>query len=99
MDYLELNHDGEPQLKRNHEYYFQIQTQLGVTARTYCDFFVYTSHGYFLERINFDKRFWDEILDVLVKFWKKVIGPELLNRNIFLKHFLFKMIFLPFSIL
>ena len=87
LDYLELSHDGKPQLKRNHEYYFQIQTQLGVTERTYCDFFVYTSHGYYLERIKFDKIFWDEILDVLVKFWKKVIGPELLNRNIFLTHF------------
>ena len=41
-------------LKTNEPYYFQVQWQLGVTARKYCDFFVYTTVGFHLERIFFD---------------------------------------------
>ena len=40
-------------LKKNTSYYFQVQGQLGVTNRKYCDFFVYTTAGFHLERKEF----------------------------------------------
>uniref|UniRef100_A0A7M5VBF9 YqaJ viral recombinase domain-containing protein n=2 Tax=Clytia hemisphaerica TaxID=252671 RepID=A0A7M5VBF9_9CNID len=60
---------GLVNLKRNHNYFFQIQGQLGVTGRKYCDFFVYTRHGEYMERIKFEPTLWTEILDRLNCFW------------------------------
>jgi YqaJ-like viral recombinase domain len=46
--------DGCLLLKKSHEYHCQIQLQLSVTKATWCDFFVYTPHGYHCERIYAD---------------------------------------------
>lgn len=35
--------DGKPSLKQNHNYYAQVQGQLGSTQCNWCDFIVYTS--------------------------------------------------------
>ena len=39
-------------LKKDHDYFAQIQGQLAITKRKWCDFFVYTVHGFFLARIH-----------------------------------------------
>ena len=65
-------------LKMNHQYYFQVQGQIGVCGLKYCDFFVYTSHGFHLERIVFDKVFWMQLLTKLRDFWQNYVRPELL---------------------
>ncbi|XP_071506667.1 uncharacterized protein [Diadema antillarum] len=41
LDYLTMV-DGETKLKNNHQYYYQVQCQMGITGRTWCDFFVYS---------------------------------------------------------
>ena len=51
--------DGDIQLATSHDYYFQVQGQLGVTGRKWCDFFVYTQKGFHLERIPFNKELWE----------------------------------------
>ena len=83
LSYLELR-NGKTKVKKNSDYYFQIQGQMGVAEGNYTDFFVFTFHGYHKERILFDKEFWCEVLQKLVWFWKKFIGPELVICN--LKH-------------
>ena len=40
----------------SHPYYSQVQTQMGVTGRRWCEFLVYTRHGIHLERIMFDQQ-------------------------------------------
>ena len=52
------NIDGQPKLKRNHNYYAQVQGLMGVTGTRWCDFVVYTSKGMSIERIPFDEQFW-----------------------------------------
>ena len=47
--------DGDIQLATSHDYYFQVQGQLGVTGRKWGDFFVYTQKGFHLERIPINK--------------------------------------------
>lgn len=42
-------------LKTDCSYYFQVQGQLAVSGRNYCDFLVYTTAGYHLERIFFNQ--------------------------------------------
>ena len=53
--------DNERCLDRTHSYYFQIQMQLFVTERQFCDFIVWWPHGVYVERIYVDKNFMEKI--------------------------------------
>ena len=53
LDFLHVE-DNSLTIKKSHKYYSQMQGQMGVTGRQYCDFFVYTHHGYHLERVQYD---------------------------------------------
>ena len=44
--------EGNYHLKRTHDYYYQVQGQLYVTARRWCDFVVWTPHYTSVERIR-----------------------------------------------
>jgi hypothetical protein len=39
-------------LKRNHKYYFQVQMQLGICEKRFCDFIVWSPSGMSVERID-----------------------------------------------
>ena len=41
-----------------HQYYSQIQGQLAITQRLWCDFIRYTPKGISVERIDFDSDYW-----------------------------------------
>ena len=49
--YLTRSH-GTLSLKENHQYMTQISMPLSLTGLKWCDFFVYTSKGHFLQRIS-----------------------------------------------
>ena len=68
LNYLCLKNDGTTTIKQNHVYLAQLQGQMARSKRYYCDFFVYTHKGYFLERINFDNIYWCQILNNLEIF-------------------------------
>ena len=80
LGYLE-DKEGKPSLKKNTDYYYQIQGQMGVTGRCYTDLVVFTSHGSINERIKFDKPFWLSMLVKLEWFWNNSLCPELLYEN------------------
>uniref|UniRef100_T1ILH2 YqaJ viral recombinase domain-containing protein n=1 Tax=Strigamia maritima TaxID=126957 RepID=T1ILH2_STRMM len=69
-------------LKHKHEYYFQIQGQLAVTRRQWCDVVVYTEVDIHIERIWFDPGFWEGTLLKLNYFLKHALVPELILRRI-----------------
>ena len=57
------------QLERSHSYYCQVQGQMAITERPWCDYIVYTSNGIANDRITFDKLFWEsELLPKLGDF-------------------------------
>lgn len=58
--FLQQTDDGKISLKRNHNYYFQLQGQLFVSGFEFIDFIVYFGDDIpiFIERIYFDKQFW-----------------------------------------
>lgn len=61
-------------LKRNHPYYSQIQGQLAITQRKWCDFVIYTPKSLSIERIPFDNVFWEsELLPKLTAFFDTVL--------------------------
>ena len=68
-DYLVKDDKDELQLKRNHEYYTQIQMQLAVTGLKWCDFFVWCENDHHLETIAFDMNFWQLVKDKSDKFY------------------------------
>ena len=67
-------------LKRNHRYYSQIQGQLAITGRSWCDFLIYTKCGIAVETIHFNEKFWKEkLLPALVKFYENCVAPEIVS--------------------
>lgn len=63
--------DGKPKLKDNHDYYFQVQGQLGVTKAMWCDFVVYTNAGMSIQRIPFNGQFWGTLKEKLKEYYFK----------------------------
>ena len=80
-----LQPDGEKfVLKREHAYYYQVQQQLNITKRAYCDFVVYATSPngskIFQERILPNPEHWATQLTKLSVFWRNCVLPEVLGR-------------------
>lgn len=69
-------------LQRNHNYYTQIQGQMAICNKQWCDFFIFTKHGHHLERILFQKDYWEKIVSNLENFFLKYVVVELLTQDI-----------------
>ena len=63
-------------LKRHHTYYAQIQGQVAIGKRTWCDFVIYTPKGLSVQRIPFDSQYWTEKFPKLKSFYDDCIAPE-----------------------
>ena len=75
--------DGKCVLKESHSYYHQIQLQLLVTERTYCDFVLYAADGpVSIETINRHEQLMSEILNHLSTFWFQVVSPEIFEMRV-----------------
>lgn len=49
--------DGRMQLKKSHDYLYQVQGQLAICGYDYCDFVCWTPHGMVVDRIKADPIF------------------------------------------
>ena len=68
------------QLRRTHNYYYQIQGQLEVTDRNYCIFYVYTPKGCHSEIVTRDRSFFKEKMFTKFKhFYNNVLLPEIID--------------------
>ena len=67
--FMEKVNDSDCRPKRDHEYYTQVQGQMGVTGAQWCDFIVYTSKGLYVERIPFDPAFWQNLRRELLNYY------------------------------
>lgn len=78
--------NGQFQLKRHHNYYYQVQQQLfTVRDRNFCDFVVCgidkEKNAHIVkERIYPDLKHWQTVLPKLELFWRICILPEILGR-------------------
>ena len=77
--------NGELRLKRNHQYYYQVQQHLNITKLKYCDFVVFAFNVnnqpvIFHERIYPDFTLWESLQPKLTTFWRICILPEILGR-------------------
>lgn len=80
LNYLERTNEGRYFLKRDHPYYYQVQTQLGVTGKELCFFVVWTNKNIHVERIVFDENFYSEICSKTKILFDSVILPELVAK-------------------
>ena len=62
-------HNNQLILKKSHDYYYQVQGQLAITRAKWCDFCVYTPHGFSVERITLDASFWQSTVTKLDSFF------------------------------
>ena len=71
--------DGRPFLKRSHNYYLQVQGQLGICGLDWCDFVMYTSKSISIERIQFDEENWANMCNELLDFYIQHFAPVMKN--------------------
>lgn len=69
-------------LRKNHPYYGQIQGQLAITKRDWCDLYIHTCNGSFTERITYDDVFYQNMLHHLKYFFTKYVIPEILTKDL-----------------
>ena len=65
--------NGKFRMKRNHQFYFQVQQQLNITKLKYCDFVVFAFNAnnqpvFYQERIYPDWALWQSVQPKLTKF-------------------------------
>ena len=75
-DCLSADDEGNIRLMQSHDYYAQIQGQLAICEKKFCDFVVYNAQDIFVERIILDEDYWLKMLNVLSTFYFKFILPE-----------------------
>ena len=69
---------GQLRLRDNHKYYAQVQGQMAIGERPWCDFVVFTMKGLSVERISFNLDYWtNTLLPKLVSFYDNCVAPEL----------------------
>ena len=78
-DFMCMLNSGKVTLKRTHKYYYQVQGQMAITRRWWCDFVIWTPHSTTVERINFDEEFWATVVPKLELFYDRAIVPELVS--------------------
>lgn len=69
-------------LKRSHNYYYQIQTQMAITERLWCDFVVWTPLGFSHERITYNEKFIRPLLERASIFHQNILAPEYFEMRI-----------------
>lgn len=67
---------GEVKLNTKHAYYYQVQMQMGVLQRAWCFFVVWSPEGMIVNKIVFDKDFFDAMVPVLKDFHCNYLCPE-----------------------
>ena len=81
---LEKLDNGSVHLKRNHNFYAQVQGEMHIIGVEWCDFVVYTPRGIFVERIVHDGMYWEEtLLPQLQNFYRDHVIPELCTAAIY----------------
>ena len=79
---LQTEADGHQQLKlrEKHPYYAQVQGQMAIGERLWCDFVIFTKKGISVERVIFDDEYWkNTLLPKLEAFFDNCLGPEIVN--------------------
>ena len=70
---------GQVKLRQNSNYFCQVQGQMAIGERLWCDFVVHTPKGISIERITFDQKYWDNVVIKLTEFYDNCFAPEIVS--------------------
>lgn len=76
--YLEKMNNAGFRLSKRHNYFYQVQGQMMIYERSYCDFVVWTTVGLYVERIHYDSEMAMTMVTVLDKFFVSILLPKIL---------------------
>ena len=65
--------DHKLRLKKSHSYYDQIQMQLALTTKSWCDFVFFTLKGMVIDRVHFDQEHWINLKEKILTFYFKYL--------------------------
>ena len=68
-----------PSLRRNHEYFTQIQVAMGLSGALFCDFVVFTFGGIIISRISFDEAYFIDVMKKINMFYRTHMLPKILS--------------------
>lgn len=68
-------------LKEYHRYYTQIQWQMYVCKKPFCDFVVFTNKGIYVQTISYNYQLAQELFRKCSQFLHKILLPEILQRK------------------
>ena len=68
-------------LKQSSDYYKQVQGQMAITRRKWCDFVVWTPNWLTVEHIKFNPVYWDAMFLKLDHFFINWLGPYVISRG------------------
>ena len=77
VKYLLYDENGPVMFDKKHQYFYQMQGQMAILDRPYCDLFVNTHHGHAMCGIDFDVDFWKGVCEALKWFWVTRVFPSL----------------------
>ena len=69
-------------LLHSHKYYNQVQGQLEICRKTFCDFIVWTPNGLFTQRIYKDQHYVEKIVKKVTSFYVESMLPELMTHRL-----------------
>ena len=70
--------DGKIGLKKNHNYYYQVQGAMATLNLQWCDFVVFTNKDLHVQRIYFDNVLWENVMvPELTTFYFQYVLPDL----------------------
>lgn len=73
QDYNLCLEDGQVKLKKTSKWYTQIQTQMGVTGKPWCDFVFFTRKGLSVDRVAFDSVHYHDCVQKATAFFTKFL--------------------------
>lgn len=76
------NDECDGSLRFNHKYFSQVQAQMGICSVQYCDFVCFTNKGLHVERILFDSRYYNSLVEKAYVKFTDCILPELLTHRL-----------------
>ena len=80
--YIALSKDKKPYLKKEHhfDYYTQIQVAMGLAGLKWCHLVVYVYSGMIIEKVDFDRDYFQPVIDKMNHYYKDYYNNELLSR-------------------
>ena len=80
--YLQIEPDGTKSLNQAHDYYYQVQGQMAIWSKTYCDFVCWTTKGHVVTRIQYNEAFFEGFVGKCKHFFDTYLLPEIMSRKL-----------------